>query len=267
VIAALQMYDWEEVRPRTDAFWVRVRDALRADGIDAPEALARPEDISVPWRDPDLLIGQTCGLPYVSGRCGRAMLVARPDYGLEHANAGTYQSALICHAEDDRNLAAFSGAHAAINDMGSQSGCNALADMIQRQKLDDGQPFFGQVTLSGSHRASARLIAEGKADIAAIDAVAWALFKELEPARHARLRVIGWSQEMPALPIITAPAHAPLGQTLFRALLQGCRLDTPKMIGMPTSFSPATDENYDPVRQMAKRVKGMRLATNAPPLS
>lgn len=266
MIAALQMYDWAEARPRTNTFWGHVRDALRADGIDAPDALSRPEDISAPWRDPELLIGQACGLPYVSGRCGSAALLARPDYGLEHANGGTYQSALICRADDDRDLSGFLGACAAVNEIGSQSGCNALADEIHRQKLDRGQVFFGQVTLSGSHRSSARLVADRKADIAAIDAVAWALFEELEPVRHARLRVIAWSRTMPALPFITGPAHDRLGVRLFSALLESTPLGKPPVTGLPESFLPTEDEDYNPIRKMAARVRGMRLAPNLPPL-
>lgn len=266
MIAALQMYDWEEVRPRTDMFWFGVRDVLRAGGIDAPDALSRPDDISRPWRDPDLVVGQTCGLPYASGRCGQAVLLARPDYDLEHANGGTYQSALICRAEEDRDLGGSRGGTAAINDIASQSGCNALADEIQRQKLDDGRAFFGKVTLSGSHRASARLVADRKADIAAIDAVAWALFEELEPVRHSRLRVLVWTRTMPALPFITARQNEPHRRALFDALWEGHPMHRPPVVGVPSGFFPADDEDYDPIRKMAARIRGLRLAPNLSPL-
>ena len=36
-IAALPMYDWPEVRGETDALWVKIRDALQARGIAAPD--------------------------------------------------------------------------------------------------------------------------------------------------------------------------------------------------------------------------------------
>src|SRR5690606_12017203 len=40
-IAALPMYDWPEVRPEVDAQWVRLRDHLRRQGIEAPKTLVR----------------------------------------------------------------------------------------------------------------------------------------------------------------------------------------------------------------------------------
>ena len=72
MIAALQMYDWPEVAARTDAFWDRVAASLSAEGIAAPAALSRPGDLAAAWADPALLLGQSCGLPYVAGRCGGA---------------------------------------------------------------------------------------------------------------------------------------------------------------------------------------------------
>lgn len=266
MIAALQMYDWQEVQNRTDRFWAGLQNALAARGIDAPRDLARPDDISSVWAEPNLIIGQTCGLPYVSGRCGNAVLIGRPDYGIEWAYGGSYSSVLICRAEDRGDLSTFRGRRAAINDLGSQSGCNALADEIQRRKLEDGRPFFAEVVLSGAHRSSARQVADRKADVAAIDAVAWALFQELEPVRHARLRVIGQTRTMPALPFITSRENAHLRPLLLDALLEACEPATPPEAGIPVMIVPTDDEHYDPVRKMAHRVKGMRLSPNLRPL-
>lgn len=266
MIAALQMYDWTEVQDRTDRFWSRVSAALSARGIDAPAVLFRPEEISSAWSRQDLLLGQTCGLPYVSGRCGNAVLVGRPDYGIEGAFGGCYSSVLICRAEDEGGLSAFRGRRGAINDLGSQSGCNALADEIQRLKLDGGRAFFGEVLLSGAHRASATLVADRKADVAAIDAVAWALFRELDPVRHARLRVIGETRTMPALPFITSRKNAHMKPALLDALLQACAPSAAPVAGIPVMIVPTEDDDYDPVRKMAHRVKGIRLAPNLRPL-
>ena len=220
VIAALQMYDWPEVQDRTDRFWDRVRLELIAAGIEAPLALSRPTEISATWTDPGLVVGQTCGLPYVSGRCGGAVVVGRPCYALEGAEGGTYRSALICRADEAGPLSTFRGRRAAVNEIGSQSGCNALAAAVQKAKLDRDGPFFGAVVLSGAHRASAMMVDSSEADIAAIDAVAWALLAEVEPARHARLSVIAWTRTMPALPFITAPAMRDKKNAIYGALLE-----------------------------------------------
>ena len=53
------MYDWPEERAATDAFWTRLRDALRAEGFDAPDTLTRGGDPWSLWRHPDLMLAQT----------------------------------------------------------------------------------------------------------------------------------------------------------------------------------------------------------------
>ena len=254
------MYDWPEIAARTDAFWTRVAEGLTAEGIAAPAALARPADLARPWGDPALLLGQSCGLPYVSGRCGDAVPVARPVYAAEGCGAGTYRSALICRAGEEGPLETFRGRRAALNEYGSQSGCNALADAVR----PIGDAFFAEVVLTGAHRASAMAVARGEADLAAIDAVAWALFGEIEPAARDRLAVIGWTAEMPALPFITAGAHAGRAPAVFRAL--ACAARPGNATGLPVGVLPAADSDYDPIRAVAAQVRGLRLAPAAPPL-
>lgn len=260
MIAALQMYDWPEIAGRTDAFWADVASALRAEGIAAPDRLSRADDAAAGWADPALLLGQTCGLPFVSGRCAGAVPVARPVYRAEGCGRGTYRSALVCRAGEKAPIAAFRGRVAAVNEYGSQSGCNALADYVGPL----GDAFFGRVLLTGAHRASALAVADGRADIAAIDAVAWALFAEIEPAAQARLAVLGWTDEAPALPFITAPAHRALVPALRRALRAAARHGNPT--ALPVGVLPAEPVDYEPIRRMARRVAGFRLAPESPPL-
>ena len=267
MIAALQMYDWPEVHPRMDAFWAALSANLTTHGIEAPLTLSRPDRLSEPWTRPDLLLGQTCGLPYVAGRCGDAVLVARPDFGLDGARDGNYASALICRADDPAtSLSGFRGRIAAINEYGSQSGCNALADAVLDVHADAQHPFFATVSLSGAHRNSARMVAKGQCDVAAIDAVAWALFAELEPEHHAKLRVIAWTRPMPALPFITSPVNASRIDALREALAATCHAHADQSIPIPQGVLKADDSDYDAIRQMAKRVQGLQMAKNSPAL-
>ncbi|MEM7683703.1 MAG: PhnD/SsuA/transferrin family substrate-binding protein [Pseudomonadota bacterium] len=269
MIAALQMYDWPEVQPRLDEFWTDLAEDLHDLGIDAPASLSRPADLGSAWNAPDLLVGQTCGLPYVSNRCGSARLLARPDFNLQGAHGGTYSSALICRADDNAaTLGDFRSRTAAINEIGSQSGCNALADAVLDASDADDPPFFAQVTRSGSHRRSADLVVGGTADLAAIDAVAWALYAEVEPEHHARLRVINWTRSMPALPYITAHGNSDVEDTLFGALSRVVfkHADVPRRLPLPVGVLAAVDTDYDPIRAMAVRVSGMQLAPGMPSL-
>lgn len=198
-IASLPMYDWPEVAAATDALWACLLDAMRARGLAAPGTLARD---GAHWRDPELALGQTCALPYIQDLHRIVTLVGAVDYGLDGCPPGFYRSALVVRADDARAAPAeFATARFAFNGADSQSGWGAL-----RAALGPRAPGDGLET--GAHRASIRAVATGDADIAAIDAVSWRLALAWEPAA-ARLRVIGWTEPTPGLPLITAGGRDP----------------------------------------------------------
>ena len=63
---------------------------------------------------------------------------------------------------------------------------------------------------SGGHLNSARAVAEGRADIAALDAVAWSMIQEWEPFA-ATLKAVAATTPTPGLPYIAAlGSNAPL---------------------------------------------------------
>jgi ABC-type phosphate/phosphonate transport system substrate-binding protein len=70
--------------------------------------------------------------------------------------------------------------------------------------LAAGTEFFESVDLSGSHRRSIEMVADGEADIAAIDCVSWAHLQRIAPERTGALRVLGWTEASPSLPFVTA---------------------------------------------------------------
>ncbi len=101
-IAALPMYDWPELRAETDAQWAAIRDALRARGVDAPETLTRVTgDLSALWRDPALLLAQTCWGPMGLGLADHVQVVGQQSYdGCEGGEGELYSSALVMRRED-----------------------------------------------------------------------------------------------------------------------------------------------------------------------
>ncbi len=198
-VASLPMYDWPEVRAATDAWWAALRDALRARGLAAPEALARD---APHWEDAGLVLSQTCGMPYRLRLHGCVTLIGALDYGLAGCAPGWYRSALVVGAGDRRAAAAdFAGSRFAWNAADSQSGRAALEEALG--PLDPGRAL-----VSGSHRGSIRAVARGEAEIAAIDAVSWRLAEAWEPAA-AGVRVLGWTRPTPGLPLITAGGRDP----------------------------------------------------------
>lgn len=209
------MYDWPEVAGATDALWAALRDALRSAGFDPPPALARPEDPETSWRDPGLLLGQTCGLPFALGLCGGAELVATPCYSAEGCDGALYRSALVVRRDDPaESLADLHGRRAAINAPHSYSGFAALGARIANII---GTKFrLSEIVDTGGHRASVASVAEGRADIAAIDCVSWELARRYDRDHAAALRVLGWTDPAPGLPLITAGGRSAGERTALR---------------------------------------------------
>ncbi|MFP4274079.1 MAG: phosphate/phosphite/phosphonate ABC transporter substrate-binding protein [Paracoccaceae bacterium] len=210
MIATLPMYDRPETAAAHDAYWRAIRARLGH----GPEALRRDGDPWAAWRAPDLLLAQTCGLPFRSRLHGSVALVGTPDFGLEGCAPGYYRSIFVARADDPGELADFAGRRFACNDPLSQSGWAAPAIHFSDAGLE-----FGPLLWTGGHAASARAVAEGRADLAAIDAMSWRLIRRHD-AFAARLREVAATLPTPGLPYITADAGlvAPLGQAIASAI-------------------------------------------------
>ncbi|NKB78002.1 MAG: PhnD/SsuA/transferrin family substrate-binding protein [Gammaproteobacteria bacterium] len=65
-----------------------------------------------------------------------------------------------------------------------------------------GRPFFSQTLISGGHAASIELIAQKKADLAAIDAVTFAHLRDGELIDTDQVAIIGQSEYTTGLPFI-----------------------------------------------------------------
>mgnify|MGYP005840355769 CR=1 FL=1 len=200
MIASLPMYDRTELQPANDRLWAAIRARLGA----GPARLARGGDPWADWRHPGLILSQTCGYPYRTRLHGQVTLVGTPDHGLKGCPPGQYRSVFVARADDPRDTpAAFAEARLAYNDACSQSGWVAPRNFARAQ----GFAFAGTLC-TGSHAASARAVAEGCADIAALDAVSWRMIRAHDTFATG-LRVLGHTPPTPALPYITARDHDP----------------------------------------------------------
>lgn len=216
MIASLGMYDRAGTAAANDRLWALVRDGLRARDIAAPDALTRGEAAFWPaWSAHDLVLSQTCGYPYRARLHGRVTLVAAPDHRLPGCAPGEYYSVFVVRSDDPRQrLQDFATARFAYNEALSQSGWAAPQTHAQRLGF-----HFQPSQQTGAHRLSAKAVARGVADIAALDAVSFALCQ-----RHDRfmegLREIGRTAPTPALPYICAQGIDPAAvrQALTEAL-------------------------------------------------
>ena len=201
MIALLGMYDPPALRGANDRFWQSIRDQL---GF-GPETLTRDMDFTRAWQSPDLLFSQTCGMPFRTLLHPDVTLIGTPDYGLEGCGPGEYHSVLVVAADNTADaLADFSGDRFAYNGPMSQSG---WAGPIVH--LDQAHVQFDDLIETGGHGASALAVAEGRADMAGLDALTWELLCEHDPGLTARLRVIDTTTPTPTLPYITAAGRDP----------------------------------------------------------
>jgi len=198
MIAGLPMYDRPELAEAHRRYWQEIRRAFSDRGIATPQNLTRDISAWDLWQRPDLVLSQTCGMPYRSVLHGRVTLIATPEYDLP-CPAGHYFSILVTRRDDPRRApAAFDGARLAFNDDCSQSGWAAPLDWAAKAGIK-----FGGFLDTGAHINSAHAVANGQADIAAIDAVTWELLKRYDPVAKA-LSELDATQPTPALPYISA---------------------------------------------------------------
>ena len=213
MIAALPMYDRPETAGANDRLWGQISSAFSDHGIHAPGELTRGEDVWDVWLSPNLCLAQTCGLPFRWRLHDKVSLVATPIHPVSKT-PGFYHSVLVAQAGDDRGIDAFDGATIAVNEGRSQSGWAAPVAFFDARKLQ-----IGRVTLSGAHINSARMVATGRADIAALDVVSWNLIQRYDVFAKD-LRVVAETDETPALPYITSLTqdHATMATAMADAI-------------------------------------------------
>ena len=194
------MYDRAETAAANDALWSAIRARL---GF-GPATLTRAGDLWPLWQSPDLLLAQTCGLPFRAKLHSRVTLVGTPDYGLPGCPPGFYRSVFVARAGDKGDLAAFAARPFAYNEGLSQSGWGAPHAHFAAAGVEIGPRLE-----TGAHANSAEAVAEGRADIASLDALTWTLLQEHRPELAQGLRELERTAPTPVLPYITAPTRDP----------------------------------------------------------
>jgi len=199
MIASLMMYARPELDGAHDRFWAVIRRELAIRDIESPEQLSNTAEEFEVWQAPDLVLSQTCGMPYRTWLHGKVTLIGTPDYGLEGCPPGHYRSPIVVHRDDPRaTLKDFATARFTYNATFSQSGFASIYNTVAPLGF-----WFQDRRESGGHLNSARMVATGQADIAALDAVSWRLIQRYE-GFAPELRVLTWTTPTPGLPFISA---------------------------------------------------------------
>ncbi len=202
--ASLGMYDFSWLAAEHDALWADLRSHLRAAGIaDLPETLDRHRPLRAIWRDPALLLAQTCGYPLLTEFAGALRVVAAPVYDFPGCEGVLHRSFVVVRdTETVKSLAALRGRRCAVNGRDSNSGMNLLRALVA--PLAGGRAFFSSVLETGAHLESLRAVCEGAADVAAIDCVTHGLAARHRPDLLEGTRILAQTAATPSLPFVTA---------------------------------------------------------------
>ncbi len=259
------MYDPPGLRWATDAFWQLLSEAMGAEGVpDVPEHLTRPTDFQAFWRDPALLFGQTCGYPLVTTLAGKVRVVATPVYAAPGCRGHLYCSHIIVRANEPReSLSDFLSGRAAINGWESHSGMNALRHSFAPLSLGQ-EGCFSEVLVSGGHRNSMTMVAEGEADLAAVDCVTYALITASEPDLAGGLRVLTSSRLAPGLPFVT---HGGADDALIARLRAALRSALAEPAGaearealLLSGVVDTNEDDYDAILDMEREAAALGYA-------
>jgi ABC-type phosphate/phosphonate transport system substrate-binding protein len=254
-LAALPMYDFPWTAAANDVLWAAMAARLNAAGVEAPKTLTRGGDLDALWRNPQLVFGQTCGYPYVTRLKDAVALIAAPIYAFPGCDGAWHRSYIIRRASDPRRgLSEFRGAIAGLNACDSNTGMNLFRAALA--PIAGGAPFFRAIAVTGSHEASVAAVADGRADLAAIDCVSFALLARGRPELIERVAVVAESPPSPGLPFIAnarleASTIAAVRAALLGALADPSLADARATLGLKGARE-TTPAEYDRIAEIER---------------
>ena len=256
-VASLGMYDAPALQCANDALWSAIADRLRVAGIEGvPDRLDRARPLENIWADPGLLLAQTCGYPLATTWRDRLRYVATPRYTAPGCEGASHRGRIVIRRDDPAGaLAMLRGRRVAVNDLSSNTGMNLLRAAVTPLAIEGR--FFGSVIETGSHFASARAVASGAADVAAIDGITFAHLERAEPALAYQLRTLAWSAASPGLPLVTSAATTDEQLRLIRRAIREAVRDPANTIALETLLIDGVEvlrgRRYDVLKTIEQR--------------
>lgn len=209
-VANARMY---AVAPGADAAWRALfAHVMRVSGVQL-RMLDHPPPSSLPelWARPDLGATFMCGWPFAREGATRPIVAAPVPLG---AGRPVYRAEFVVAASAPyRRLDEAFGRRFAFNATHSHSGWNLPLAHLHRS---GAPPFRALVGPFVTHQRSLEAVAEGRADIAAVDSWVLQLLRLHDPARAARLRVIAGTESSP-IPLLVGGALDPAAHARLAA--------------------------------------------------
>jgi ABC-type phosphate/phosphonate transport system substrate-binding protein len=189
------------------------------------DVLHWPQDFYAHWVEPTLLLSQTCGYPLSTSLRDKVQVVGTFAYDAPGCQGIYCKSQLIRRSTDARTtLSQFAQSTLAFNSSDSQSGFNALRALITATQ--SRRPFFRAAVETGGHNASIEMVRSGCADMAAVDCVTLAIWRDTHPHLVKDIDVFEETAAYPGLPLITSLATPPETLTILRECLSTTAADT-----------------------------------------
>ena len=248
-------------RPAVITLWELVRQALTAHGLERlPAALTWPQDHHAHWLTPDLLLSQTCGYPLTHALAGKVQLVGCFAYDAPQCEDILCRSVLVARTEHAHlGLEDFRGQRVAFNAPDSQSGYNALRELVA--PLARNGRFFASALETGAHTASVAAVCAGQADLAAIDCITYAALQRYAPqATRDMCIVVGTTDTYPGLPLVTSNHTSPTELAILQQALRAVVLSSE---AAPTLDALGITGFEAPALSVYQRCAEMRISAQA----
>ena len=154
------------------------------------------------WTQPDLILGQTCGVPYRKFLYNKVNLIGTPNFGIIDCPTSYYSSVFITNIQDNRSdLIEFKNSVFAYNMENYQSGLAAASDHTQKIGF-----WFSNHVITDGHTESSKIVANGQAAIACLVSISWRLLQRYSPISE-KLKVIAETKPSPYFPYISATRY------------------------------------------------------------
>ncbi len=206
---SLPMYDFAELQAATQAVLDAIVTEARKLG---DEAQVGDPDVSnhaalmALWGGDEMYISHSCGQPYIEELQENVDVLGTFLWRDVSDSRGDYRSVIV--VRDDfpaSQIGELGGALPVINNPESLSGWCSLGVALSEVTSDAN--FVRPYLVSGGHVGSLRMLQEGAADVAAIDAATYQILSRVQPALVRGLRVIGSGPLVPATPLIASKAR------------------------------------------------------------
>ena len=165
-----------------------------------------------------LILGHICAITFAQAKTGLYHYLGALSPRAPETPQGHYRSVIVAHKNSAiQSMSDIDPARhqIAVNEIGSFSGQIILSHML----LSHGALAFPHQTLTGGHALSAKAVAEGRADLTALDEISYALIKRNDPKTAKNLRIVGHSASHPGLAFVTSGQTDAATLALLRARL------------------------------------------------